>query len=295
VTVTAIPGIIAAGAKFTQVFQTEGNNADGIVATPDGSVLVNQEDNNAVVKIDRDDRASVFLSATRGSGSLSMDRQGRLLAVQRIPQPGTPAAAQPSAPTTAGLSMLLPERKIVADTFADGTKWTGRPNDLTADSTGGAYFTQGCVYYASATGTITLVGENLRTNGIVLGPNDRRLYVTNGTTIVAFDVQGPGRLSNRRDFATLEAGGNGDGITVDAAGRLYVSSGPGVQIFSPEGRFLGLIPAPRPLTGEVFAGPDRKTLYVVGNGATNASGQQMAGRTIYRIPMLAQGLMGRSK
>lgn len=295
VTVTAIPGIIAAGATFTQVFQTAGNNADGIVAAADGSLLVNQEDNNAVVRIDKDDKASVFLSQTRGSGSLSMDRQGRLLAVQRIPQPGTPAASQPSAPTTAGVSMLLPERKIVAETFVDGTKWTGRPNDLTADGTGGAFFTQGCVYYASAAGRITLVGENVRGNGIVLSPDDKRLYVTNGTTIVAFDVQGPGRLTSRRAFATLEAGGNGDGLTVDAEGRLYVSSGPGVQIFTPEGKYIGLIPSPRPLTGEVFAGPDKKTLYVVGNGATDANGQPMVGRTIYRIPVLAQGLKGRSK
>src|SRR5688572_10748829 len=102
-TVKALPGIIAAGATFTQVFQTVGNNVDGIVAAPDGSLLASQEDNNAVLRIDKDDRASVFLAGV-AVGSLSVDRQGRLFAVRRIAQPGTPAATQSSAPKTAGVS-----------------------------------------------------------------------------------------------------------------------------------------------------------------------------------------------
>src|SRR5688572_25235989 len=73
--VTPLPGIIAAGARFTQVFQTVGNNVDGIVAAADGSLLASQEDNNAVLKIDKDDRASVLLAGV-AVGSLSIDRQG---------------------------------------------------------------------------------------------------------------------------------------------------------------------------------------------------------------------------
>jgi gluconolactonase len=295
VTVTAIPGIIAARAKFTHVFQTVGNNFDGVVAAPRGGVLATQEDNNAVVWIDQNDRASVFIAGAAGAGSLSIDRQGRLFTVQRIAQPGTPAATQPSAPKTAGIAMLLPERKVW-DTFEDGTKMIGRPSDLSADSTGGAYFTQLCVYYASAAGRISLVGQNLRGNGIVLSPDDKRLYVTNGGSIVVFDVQAPGKLTSQREFATLGAGGNADGITVDTNGRVYVAAGPGVQIFTPEGKYIGVIPTPqgRP-TGEVFAGPDRKTLYVVVEAASDAVGNPITGRSVYRIPMLAQGLPNRSK
>ena len=44
IAITPIPGIIAAGARFTQVFQTVGNNVDGIVAAADGSLLASQED-----------------------------------------------------------------------------------------------------------------------------------------------------------------------------------------------------------------------------------------------------------
>ncbi|MDO8632482.1 MAG: SMP-30/gluconolactonase/LRE family protein, partial [Phycisphaerales bacterium] len=166
------------------------------------------------------------------------------------------------------------------------------------DGTGGAYFTQQTVvHYASPNGTITPpVGENLRVNGIILSEDDKRLYVTNDTTIVVFDVQGPGMLTNQREFTKLKDGGNGDGLAVDTAGNLYVAAGPGVQIYDRQGKYLGLIPTPpgRP-TGQAFAGADRKTLYVIVQSPTDANGRPMAGRTIYRILTLARGLPVRSK
>ena len=36
---TAIPGVIDAGQKWTKVWETSGNNADGLVGTPDGGLL----------------------------------------------------------------------------------------------------------------------------------------------------------------------------------------------------------------------------------------------------------------
>ena len=294
IAITPIPGIIAAGARFTQVFQTVGNNVDGIVAAADGSLLASQEDNNAVLKIDKDDRASVYLAGV-AVGSLSIDRQGRLFAVRRMAQANTPAVTQPSAPKTSGVSMLLPELKTW-DTLADGTTMMGRPSDLSADSTGGAYFTQQSVYYASPNGRISLIGENVRGNGILLSEDEKRLYVTNDSSIVVFDVQGPGKLTNQREFTKLEKGGQADGLAVDTAGNLYVAAGPGVQIYNRDGKYLGVIPTPpgRP-TGQAFAGADRKTLYVVVQTPTDAHGRPMAGRTVHRIPMLAQGPTGRSK
>ena len=293
--VKAIPGIIAAGATFTQIFQTVGNNVDGIVAMADGSVLASQEDNNAVLKIDRTDRASVFLAGV-AVGSLAIDRQGRLYAIRRMAQTGTPAATWPTAPKTSGVSMLLPEFKMW-DTLEDGTKMAARPSDLTADGTGGVYFTQQCcVYYANPSGTISKLADNLRTNGILLSEDDKRVYVTNDTSTVVFDVQAPGRLTNQREFAKLQDGGNGDGLAVDTNGNLYVAAGPGVQIYNRDGKYVGLIPTPpgRP-TGQAFAGADRKTLYVVVQATTDANGRPLNGRTVYRIPSLAQGPPNRSK
>ncbi len=160
---------------------------------------------------------------------------------------------------------LFPERKTLADNI-DG-KSLGRPNDLIADKKGGVYFNGNAAYYLNASGKVISIGENIRTNGITLSRDEKTLYVTNGPVIVAFDVQPDGSVANQRDFAKLEAGGVGDGMAIDSAGRIYVTSAPGVQVIDSDGKYLGVIPAPRPVISVAFSGRDKKTLYVVGSGA----------------------------
>jgi gluconolactonase len=300
VTVTAIPGVIAAGATWAVAWQGT-DNADGIVGTDDGGLLFAQEQPNQISRLDRNDRASVFLRDTHGTGALSVDAGGRIFAVERTcTDPGRGAAAGPcNEPTIVGI--LAPERKTLADNF-DG-KPLGRLNDLVVDRKGGAYFTVGGAFYASPTGRVTSLGDNIRANGIILSRDDRVVYVTNGNTILAFDVQPDGAAVNRREFAKLEAGGAGDGLAIDAAGRLYVTSAPGVQVFDEGGSYLGLIPTPRSVISVAFSGADKKTLYVVGSGALGPDGREFItaegvrnnAKTIYRIPMLAQGFKGRAK
>jgi gluconolactonase len=297
-TITAIPGVVAAGGTWTKVWQAAGNSADGIIPDKDGTVLVAQEDYDTVLRIDEDGKTSVAVANAKGIGSISMDRQGRLYGAHRTERPGSTKPDQAS--IVNAITLLAPERRTIADKWADGTSLTVRPNDLTADSQGGAYFTVGCLYYASPKG-VTVAADNLRTNGIVFSPDHKTLYVTNGGSLVAFDVQGPGMLANRRDFATLPAGSNGDGTVVDSEGRLYVSSNPGVQVFDKTGKYLGAIPTPRGLISVTFAGRDRKTLYVIGSGADDENGQpirqgpQQTAATIYKLPMIAQGLKGGAK
>jgi|KBSMisStandDraft_5_1062788.scaffolds.fasta_scaffold26670_5 gluconolactonase len=300
VTVTAIPGVIAAGATWAVAWQGT-DNADGIVGTDDGGLLFAQEQPNQISRLDRNDRASVFLRDTHGTGALSVDAGGRIFAVERTcTDPGRGAAAGAcNEPTVVGI--LAPERKTLADNFEG--KPLGRLNDLVVDRKGGAYFTVGGAFYASATGRVTSLGDNIRANGIILSRDDRVLFVTNGNTVLAFDVQPDGSAVNRRDFAKLEAGGAGDGLAIDAAGRLYVTSAPGVQVFDEGGSYLGLIPTPRSVISVAFSGADKKTLYVVGSGALGPDGREFVtaegvrnnAKTIYRISMLAQGFKGRAK
>ena len=72
VMVTAIPAVIAAGATWTLAWQGT-DNADGIVGTNDGGLLFAQEQPNQISRLDRSDRASVFLRDTHGAGALSVD------------------------------------------------------------------------------------------------------------------------------------------------------------------------------------------------------------------------------
>jgi len=297
-TITAIPGVVAAGGKWTKVWQEGGNSADGIIPDKDGSVLVAQEDYDTVLKINADGKTSVAVADAKGIGSLSMDRQGRLYGAHRTERPGSTKPDKDSIENA--ITMLAPKRMMIADKWADGTTLTVRPNDLDADGHGGAYFTTGCLYYASPKG-VTVMADNIRTNGIAFSPDDKILYVTNGGTLVAFDVEGPGKLTNRRDFAMLPEGNFGDGMAVDSKGRLYVSSRDGVQVFDDTGKHLGVIPTPRAVISVAFAGPNKKTLYIVGSGADDEKGQpirqgpQHTAATVYKLPVIAQGLKDRAK
>ena len=99
----------------------------------------------------------------------------------------------------------------------------------------------------------------------------------------------------------LPAGNYGDGMAVDSNGRLYVSSSAGVQVFDKAGKYLGVIPTPRGIISVAFAGPHKKTLYVVGSGADDNNGQpirqgpQHTAAAVYRLQVIAQGLKDRAK
>jgi len=275
VTIAAIPGVIAAGQQWKEVWKVEGNNADGIVATKDGGILAAQNDNSAVVKLDKNGKVSNAYTGLNTSGSVAMNGKYLFVLNRGLNQ---------------SIEQLEPKRKtLVNKNNGDPLDCLGGTlNDMTADSKGGVYFTMGGVFHADSKGTISKFGENLNTNGIVLSPDEKHLYVTNGATVAAFDVQKDGSLTNQREFAKLEAGGGGDGSTFDSAGRLYVTAqANGIQVFSPDGKYLGVIPTPRPVITVTFSGPDRKTLYAVSR----------TGNTdwIIAIPMIAQGPKGRGK
>ena len=283
-TVSAIPGVIAAGERWKFLWQEAGNNGDGVVGTDDGGLLIAQNDNSEVVKLDADGRPSVVYSDTHTGGSLSINTKGALFIVAR----GLRTA----------IVQLAPRRAVLADRYqGDVLDCNGpNPNDLTADSRGGVYFTMGGVYYADPKGVVTKYGENITPNGIILSADEKTLYVTNGPALAAFDVGPGGSLTNQRQFARLEGGGNGDGSTIDFAGRIYVTTNPGVQVIGPDGKYLGIIPTPRPVISAAFGGKDKKTLFVLARGATDANGTQVANAAqVYSIQMIAQGYTGRPK
>jgi gluconolactonase len=299
--VVAIEGVIAAGARW-DIALGSFNNLDGVVGTPDGGVLFAQEQTNAIRKLDAAGHESVYVADTHGAGAVSIDTKGRLFAVQRnCTDPGLHLG--PACLEQPMVSQLLPERRMLANAFADG-KPLGRVNDIVADGKGGAYFTVGGVYYASAEGVVSVVADkDIRTNGVMLSRDGRTLYVTNNTNVQAFDVQPDGSTHNRREFGGLDGDMGGDGMAIDGAGRLYVTAANGVHVLSPEGKHLGLIPTPRRPISVCFSGPDKKTLYVVQNGAvgpdgknwTTPEGVRNTAMSLYRIPMLAEGFKGRAK
>jgi gluconolactonase len=302
-TVTAIPGVIAAGAKWVLAWDGY-DNADGILGAPDGSLLFAQEQPGRVRKLAPDDSTSVYMEGTDGAGSLSMDAAGRLFAAERTcTDPGLRLAAPCEVRTK--ISILAPNPRVLTDRLPNGEP-LGRVNDLVADSKGGAYFTSGGAWYVNREGDVITVSspDEIRSNGIMLSPDEQTLYVTNRDVVVAFDVGPDGSVSDRRDLGSLGTAGGGDGMAIDGAGRLYVTANDGVHVFSPEGAHLGVIPTPRRPITVAFAGPEKRTLYIVGSGAVDVfrrgeyetpEGVRNNAKTIYRIPMLAAGFSGRPK
>ena len=282
-----IPGVVKGGTKV-ELIKEGFMGAQGATQAPDGSLLFTERMANRITKIDKDGNISSYMEGTSATNSFSFDSKGRAIGVQWMP---------------AGVAVLAPTKVSLADQFeAHGF---GRPNDLTIDKKGGVYFTDDlgipenmikpAVYYVKPTGGVIKIADDIaRPNGLVLSPDERTLYVldTNGDALKAFDVQADGTARNERTFATITAGvrktdtgtnSGADGGAIDGAGRLYVTSNAGVQVFSPKGEHLGTIPTPRQSQNLAFAGPDKKTLYVLG------------GNAVYKVQMLAEGYKGRAK
>ena len=282
--VTAIPGVIAAGQQWKYIWQDAGNNGDGIVGTNDGGLLIAQNDKSSVVKLDKNGKPTIAYTNTHTGGAVSISSKGALFVAER----GLPAQ----------IWELAPEHKLLADKF-NGETLDCIPsvlNDVMADSKGGVYFTMGGLFYASPAGVVSQYGENLRTNGIILSTDEKKLFVTNMDSVAVFDVQPDGSLTNQREFAKLPKGSFGDGSTIDSEGRLYVTTGPGVQVIGADGTYLGVIPTPRSVISVAFGGPGKKTLFILARGAEDSTGQQIANAAqVYSIQMTAQGYKGRPK
>ncbi len=111
-----------------------------------------------------------------------------------------------------------------------------------------------------------------RPNGIILWPDQGTLVVadTHSPNLWAFRIETDGSLSNKQPYYSLRItrGSNldsgADGMTVDSAGRLYVATCAGLQMFDTQGRISGVIAKPHEprLSNVVFAGKDLNVLYV---------------------------------
>ncbi|MFN0002807.1 MAG: SMP-30/gluconolactonase/LRE family protein [Pseudohongiellaceae bacterium] len=279
----AIPDIIDGDQQWRVVWAWQGNNADGPIAGENGLLLFANQDASNVMQLDpTTSLAQIIHNDTNTGGSVSRSKNGALFLGMRG--------------LHSGIMQLEPERKIIADTI-NGEPFDctgGVVNDISADSKGGVYIavSGAGVYYADKEGVITQYGTAVSgANGIILSPKEDVLYVTNGPMLVAFDVGANGVLTNQRDFAALSGGG--DGSAVDNEGRIYVAAGSAVNVISPAGEVLGVIPGPSGLHGVAFGGADKRTLFGIvfygGWGTVTARNQVVA------IDILSQGYLGRAK
>jgi enterochelin esterase family protein len=154
-----------------------------------------------------------------------------------------------------------------------------QPNDLAVAGNGFLYFTDtgaGQVVRVplSARGLSRpppVAGGINKPNGIALSPDGSRLWVSEygGTREWCLNLAAEGSVSGAERLAVIrEPAGKpdsgGDGSTVDRAGRVYVTSHLGIQVFDSSGRPVGTLPRPQEkgTVSCVFAGPGGTYLYV---------------------------------
>lgn len=280
----AIRGVLAQGQKWSVVWSWEGNNADGPIAGDSGLLLFANNDASNVMQLDpKTGLAKVLFDKTNTGGALSRSKNGALfLAVRGL---------------GGGIEQLEPQRRPFANTFQGEPLECagGTVNDLVADARGNVYLSVSGsgVFHANPAGELRKYGDAPAANGIILSPDEKTLYVSNGGVVVAFDVKADGSLGPQREFGKLRGGQGGDGAAVDSKGRVYVATGASADVFSPSGEFLGSIAGPRGMHGVAFGGKDKKTLFGIvfygGWGTPSARNQIVA------LPMLSQGYSGRAK
>ena len=160
-------------------------------------------------------------------------------------------------------------------------RWQGKrlnaPNDLAVRKEGDVYFTDPAfgnqqdtreldffgVFHISRKGELEVIAKPKgRPNGIALAPDGHTLYVSNSDerNVRAYDLDKSGGASNER---TLISGIEGvpDGICVDEKGDLYVAANQ-IQVYSPEGKTLGMVPTEETPSNCAFGDPDLGSLYI---------------------------------
>jgi sugar lactone lactonase YvrE len=101
------------------------------------------------------------------------------------------------------------------------------------DLYGGAGRREADLYLIQPSGQVTVAAPRMRfPNGTVVIPGTRTLVIgeSYGRQLTAFDIADDGQLAARRVWAGLPEGTGPDGICVDAAGAIWVSS-PGSSEF----------------------------------------------------------------
>jgi sugar lactone lactonase YvrE len=124
----AIAGVVAAGQSWKTVWQWEGNNADGLIADRDGTLLFANNDASNVMRLDpATGLAEIVHADTNTGGAVARGKSGALFLVSRG--------------LNGGILQLEPQRRLVASRF-DGEPLEcigGVLNDLVVDSRDGVY------------------------------------------------------------------------------------------------------------------------------------------------------------
>jgi gluconolactonase len=196
---------------------------------------------------------------------------------------------------------------LLVDRF--GSARLNSPNDVVVASDGAIWFTDppygitlpheghpgereygGHFVFRYVPGTddpVPVVTDVEEPNGLAFSPDERLLYVSDTSAalrtdgsgqhhIRVYDVTADWRCLDGRVFAEISPG-VADGFRVDEHGDVWTSSADSVQVYAPDGTFLGKIRVPEVVANVCFGGPDGNELFIA------------ATTSLYRVRTLTTG------
>jgi gluconolactonase len=282
---------------------------EGPACDRDGMVYFTHVRASQILKWDSQQQVlSVFREHTNNTNGMCFDARGRLLCCEG----GAQARRITRQDMTTGAIEVLADRY-------DGRPLAA-PNDICVDHRGRIYFTSRggidelpgispkAVYRIDPDGSLNRLlvepHQIQMPNGVEVSADGRVLYVIEThpdagrhRDIRAFDLDAAGQLSNERVVIDFYPGRSGDGMSIDAAGNLYVAAGlhrtrgtsetldtrPGIHVISPHGKLLAFCETPEDiLTSCTFGGDDLRTLYITGGALLMSMRTAIPGSAIYR-------------
>ena len=266
---------------------------EGPVVCADGSIVLTEIRNGRCSRVTPDGKVSLFSDCGGGPNGLALAPDGAFIlcnnggsryveghSMGMGPHPDYKfGSIQRLDPKTGAVKLLYKE--------VNGHKLSA-PNDLVFDTEGGFYFTDlgkryprhrdnGGLYYAKPDGSFIaeIAYPILSPNGCGLSPDGRTLYAadTEGARLWAFEVQGPGKLKPKSEFAPhsgrMIAGLPGkarfDSLAVMASGNICIATLTTgfITEISPKGDIVREVKMPDTYpTNICFGGPDMRTAYV---------------------------------
>jgi gluconolactonase len=268
--------------------------AEGPTYFPAGRYLLWSDlPSNRMLRYDEEDgHVSVFRRPSNYANGNTVDRQGRLVTCEHLGRRVTRTEHDGRVTVIAnawqGKRLNSPNDVVVR---SDGSIWFTDPSYGIGDDYQGARAESeigACNVYRvdGTTGAVSIVADDfVRPNGLAFSPDETRLYVVdsgrtegpeNPTHIRVFNVDGDARLTGGAEFAACDVG-LFDGLRVDEAGRLWVSTGEGIECYEANGDLIGRIRVPEVVANCVFGGQSRNRLFIT------------AATSLYAVYLLTNG------
>jgi gluconolactonase len=235
------------------------------VPTADGFLVFSDIPNNELKKWTQQEGITTFRKPSNNANGNTVSPEGRLVTAEhsgrRVSLTRTDGAVVTMVDQYEGKKLNSPNDVIVK---SDRTIWFTDPDyglGKSPKEQEGNYVFR---YDPRAKENRAVIKDFDKPNGLCFSPDETKLYVADSGKphhLRAFDVAKDGSVSNGKVFCVIDKGGPDD-IRCDSVGRIWSSSGDGIQIFGPNGALIGKLLVPETPANLCFGGSDGKTLFI---------------------------------